>query len=473
MRLLLTVWPQITITPAKLQNLVKTHHFLIISLLVSAMPGQEGIVPMSLLDLLRNTLILSHVSPYLGVTGLVSLAATSTSFRDLVYNTPYNFRHVKLTKIQSCLDFIGPPKFYPNRESPSDNTTLSPDDFYAQPIRKVLYSLQWHNVLQGVRTLILDRLAVPSALVREILCEDAYNVRILSLRDVKEIGDEKLMQILRYIMRPTRPEGTPKLKALYYFTPLTQGAGYTARDLFNRSSQGQVGVTNSLGAQLGAGSSSSGALHREMVRSSWHQRDQWYSATGEVFKPDANIDQLWASLIEACEGSIAFDAVLCRRHGAKSMSVSAEDEIETMIADQMPRLATISLGGCQKCGACPESPAYPGTSPESHLPLLAPPPLHSSSAKAAQLLDTRGLPHPPFIARCRQCLKDRWCDRCNAWWCETCYKIPKKRTATSVNVTPMGAKNFDCSIKVNNGLCAERCLMDELLNGVGEGGMWG
>jgi len=234
-------------------------------------PPQECTLPMSLLDLLRNTLVLGHVSPYLGVTGLVSLAASSTSFRDLIYNTPYNFRYINLAKLDSCLRFLGQQITIPDQESLLSSTSLSPDDFYAQPIRKVLYSLQWHNVLQGVRTLVLDGLAVPSALVREILCEDAYNVRILSLRGVRELGDEKLMQILRYIMRPTHPEGTPKLKALYYFTPLIASADYSARDLLPGNRQTQEGVTNSLGAQLGGESPSSGDFHLDLVRSAWHQ----------------------------------------------------------------------------------------------------------------------------------------------------------------------------------------------------------
>lgn len=434
---------------------------------------REGKLPISLLDLLGNSLVLSYVSPYLGTTGLVSLAATSTSFRDLVYNAPYNFRHVNLSELQSCLAFERLQMGSSDPDPMLNSTTLCPDDFYAQLIRKVLYSLQWHNVLQGVRTLILDGLTVPLALVREILCEDAYNVRILSLRGVKELGDQKLMQILRYIIRPTRPTETPKLKALYYFTPVMASAAYAAADLRYGNSRDQTGITNSLGAQLGSGSSSSGAFHRDLVRSSWHQRDPWYSATGKVFKREPAIANDWASLIQACEGIIAFDAVLCRRHGVKDMNTNADAGAETTMTDLLPRLATVALAGCQKCGSCPEGASYPGISPEWHLPLLAPPPLHTSSVEAAQSLDTRGLPHPPLITRCRQCLRDRWCDRCNAWWCETCYKIPKKRRPAAIDATPTGAQGFDQSIKVHNGLCVSKCLMDELLNGVGEGGMWG
>ena len=412
---------------------------------------------------------MSHVSPYLGVTGLVSLAATSTSFRDLVFKTPHNFRHVDLTSLQS----IPSPSPWRPRSSDDASSLLSlmgVDDFYARPTRRILYSLQWHGVLHGVRTLILDNVAVPAALAREILCEDAYNVRILSLRGDRDFSDEKLMQVLRYVMRPTRPQGTPKLKGLYYFTPLSHAAEFNPQLQFSDTAQG---VTASVGAQLGGGTCNNSALQRDIDHTSWHQYDPWYSATGSVFRRRGSTAQLWAHLIEACEGSIAFDAVLCRRHGASAASPSTEDDIETALADQFPRLATISLDGCKKCGSCPEGPAYPGMSPESHLPLLVPPSLHSFTVKVAQRLDTRGLPHPPLILRCRRCLKDRWCEICNAWWCESCYQIPKNRSSDHTTTTPIGLKSDQSSIKVHNGLCVERCLMGEMLNGVGEGGMWG
>ncbi|KAL2049345.1 hypothetical protein ABVK25_010355 [Lepraria finkii] len=158
----------------------------------------------------------------------------------------------------------------------------------------------------------------------------------------------------------------------------------------------------------------------------------------------------WASLLAVCEGLIAFDAVLCRQHN----NVLAHPEVghvstrsaET-IYDARPALATISLSGCQKCGSSPEGPACPGKSPEFQLPLLAPPHIHSSSVKAAQRLGTNGLPHPQFIARCRQCLKDRWCERCNAWWCESCYTTPKRRVLSTSTLTATDKENVRESIK--------------------------
>lgn len=176
------------------------------------------------------------------------------------------------------------------------------------------------------------------------------------------------------------------------------------------------------------------------------------------------LEDEWAKIIQACEGLIAFDAVLCRHEPPQDGVFSV---------DLSPKIASIGLSGCQQCGSCPEGPAKPGVSPESQLPLLAPPPLHSSSIKAAQRLDTKSMAHPTFIARSRDCLKDRWCQRCNTWWCESCYTVPSRRTVIPQSATAAGVSNPESSIKVHNHLCVSMCLMDELLNGVGEGGMWG
>ena len=404
---------------------------------------------------------------------LYRLAATSKSFRDLIHHRSNVFRYMDLTNVE----YLRRTLFHESTQDEKIKSDLSPDDFFARPLRKVFRSLQSHEVLQTVRTLILDGLTVPACLVREIICDEAYNIRILSLRGTGELGSGKLLQLLRYVIRPSRPDGTPKLKGLYIFTPTDAAADYNAADLRLRRLAALVGVTNSVGAQLGAGASSSGALHRDFVQSSWHQSNPWYSSSGtEVFRvPSDNDAEQWASLIEACSSLIAFDAVLCRQ---RRHVVAFPEDNDSTGSDEpncsaRPSLATVSLGGCQECGSCPESPAYPGISPEQQLPLLAPPPLHSSSVKAAQRLYTNGLPHPPLIARCRQCLKDRWCERCNAWWCESCYTVPTKRVLVKREILLDGKKGRQESIKVHNTLCVGKCLIDQLFNESGEGGMWG
>jgi len=186
------------------------------------MLSQDKSLPVTLLDLLRNTLVLSHISPYLGLVNLVRLAATSKSLQDLIFNSPGVFQHTDLTKLPPCI-------FQP-RNSDSETTDLeSTDQFYSRPIHRVLRSLQRHNVLHDVRTLILDGLTVPLTLLTDILCNDAYNVRILSLRGVRKLGDEKLIRLLRYIIKPGRPEGTPRLRGLYYFTPIEARADHLVR----------------------------------------------------------------------------------------------------------------------------------------------------------------------------------------------------------------------------------------------------
>ena len=413
-------------------------------------PNSQAL-PTALLDILRNTLILNHLSPYLHISDLLSLASTSREFKDLIYGTPSVFRYLDLSHVYSCYAFHK----LNNTTKDGSSASMTTDEFYARPLRRVFHELRGRSVLQDVRSLILDRLPVPLPLLQDILCDDAFNIRILSLRGAKELGDEKLIQLLRYIIRPSRPQGTPKLKGLYYFTPQEASADFMATNLIQRAPG--IGITNALGAQLGADTSmSSGALHRQLIKSSWHQYNAWYGATGQVLKLGATLEDQWALLLKTCEGLIAFDAVLCRQAPNHS--------------NAGVKLATVSLGGCQICGSCPEGPAFPGVSAQNELPLLAPLPMHQSSVKTAQRLGTSSYPHPPLIVRCRTCLKDRWCERCNIWWCECCYTIPSKRGRACVSQAP-GAN--EPSIKVHNNLCVSKCLMDEMLNGVGEGGMWG
>jgi len=56
----------------------------------------------TLLSLLSNTLILSHTTPYLPVSAVLNLAATSRSFRGLIYKTPQVFRHLDLSGVRSA-----------------------------------------------------------------------------------------------------------------------------------------------------------------------------------------------------------------------------------------------------------------------------------------------------------------------------------------------------------------------------------
>lgn len=62
----------------------------------------------ALLQLLSNTLILYHTTPYLPVTDLLALAATCRAFRYLVLETPQVFRYLDLRPVRSArFDFAG------------------------------------------------------------------------------------------------------------------------------------------------------------------------------------------------------------------------------------------------------------------------------------------------------------------------------------------------------------------------------
>jgi hypothetical protein len=54
----------------------------------------------TLLRLLSNHLILSHTVPYLPVSAILALAASSRSFRGLIYHNPNVFRHLDLTQVR-------------------------------------------------------------------------------------------------------------------------------------------------------------------------------------------------------------------------------------------------------------------------------------------------------------------------------------------------------------------------------------
>jgi len=59
-------------------------------------------LPSTLLQLLSNSLILYHTSPYLTASSLLALGATSKSFKALIHDTPSVFRHLDLTRVKSA-----------------------------------------------------------------------------------------------------------------------------------------------------------------------------------------------------------------------------------------------------------------------------------------------------------------------------------------------------------------------------------
>ena len=181
----------------------------------------------------------------------------------------------------------------------------------------------------------------------------------------------------------------------------------------------------------------------------------------------------WAQTIEACQGIIAFDAVLCRGPRHDPERAIKGDAVLGPESYLSPAIATVALGpaGCETCHSSVEGPAQFGHSPASEMPLLSPIPLHSSTIRAAQMPHTiEGSRFPLLFARCEGCLKGRWCERCNKWWDEGCYtpSVVSQRTELqqtefieSVQTNGTTQVYSKAVIKVHNGLCVEHCLPPE------------
>ena len=184
---------------------------------------------------------------------------------------------------------------------------------------------------------------------------------------------------------------------------------------------------------------------------------------------------IWAPILKACEGIVAFDAVLCcgPRHEMPTAEASSE-EIKQFLE---PAIASITIQGCEVCHSAPEGLAIPGTSPAYRLPLLSPVARHYSTVKAAQM----PVHHPNsednapwMIARCTTCLSDRLCNGCGRFWCEDHYKnVDTYPSAQHVKLRECGGTvGQEMGLKVHLGLCTDFCLINEMYD-AGGGGMWG
>ena len=436
----------------------------------------------SLLELLTNTLILYQTSPYLSVSTLLKLGATSKSFRDLIYNTPLVFRYLDLSTAKG-----GVVKFEPIDaggevwRSERMDEAVTEEDFYCGPLRGIFSSLMKKGVLQDVQTLILDGLSVPTEVLRDIICDEAFSVKILSILNVKNLNEKKLMQVLRYAVRPSRPKGTPRVKGIYLF-----GTVKVLRSVYPTSPDSMLasnsGVTTSIGAQIGMQWNQ--RSQQALLSATGQDVDPWYQASGTVIPTRSHLSQ-WSSCVRACEGIIAFDAVLCRgpRHDPKILERGMGPDVSgsQSFAFLEPHIATVALGpkGCEVCHSTPEGPGCRQGDYFEQVPLLAPPPLHSSTTSTARRppSDASSPPNSLFVARCTSCLVDRWCEGCNRFWCESCYPIEDSGVFEKVDeidkIANKGTSGMRMGIKVHLGLCVEDCLVQDMYNGAGSGGMWG
>jgi hypothetical protein len=457
-------------------------------------------LPCLLLQLLSNTLILDQTVPYLPISSLLALSATSKSFQSLILRTPGVFRYLDLSHVRgAAVPFAPIDAGGEVWRSERMDEAVTEDDFYSGPLRGIFSKLERMNVLQDVQTLILDGLSVPADLVAEMMMDERFNIRILSIRESKNLNERKLMQALRYVCRSTAPR-PPRLKGLYVFGPRDSPAPPSKLSVFNPP---RGGITTSEGAQLGAiGSAWNSKSHHALSQA---LAPDWYQTPGIIFKKTPS--QEWAETIRACEGMITFDAVLCRgiRHDINAFSHEDMDGQpftgQTLHTFLLPTIASVSLGprGCEICHSSAEGLAIWSSSPPSSFPLLAPPPLHSSTIVAAQT-PPRTLDGKPLtlFASCESCLVDRRCESCNKFWCSNCYP-PKPADSSSLNLTELqkmehaqsmlnnmnDGGNSDSDegaadkhgrgrgLKVFLGLCVKGCLVGEMMSGAGSGGMWG
>ncbi|MCJ1250943.1 hypothetical protein MMC30_008172 [Trapelia coarctata] len=440
----------------------------------------EEPLPISLLELLSNTLILYQTCPYIPISGLLNLAATCKSFQHLIYSTPNVFRYLDLsTSKGASTEFTPIDAGGETWRSERIDEAVTEEDFFSGPLRGIFSNLKRRRVLQDVQILILDGLSVTAELIREIVCEEPFNVRILSIRGVKNLNERKLKQVLKYIVRPGRPSGTPKLRGLYFFTPRPVPENLSKSPPATNKVLPWGGVTNSVGAQLGThwNQRSQQALSAAIAPDT----DPWYRPSGALSFAEHLAD--WADVLSLCCGLVAFDAVLCRgpRHNESRLVAGDGMVDQSKVVDFLaPMSATVALGttGCQVCHSSPEGPAIPGKSPSDQLPLLDPPPRHTSSISVAQKIASSSAQSSsslPLVVRCKPCLSDRWCEGCNKFWCETCYQTNETSKFTRLQkveaVENGSGVGLRMGIKVHLGLCIEDCLVGEMYNGAGSGGI--
>ncbi|KAJ6104217.1 hypothetical protein N7523_010537 [Penicillium sp. IBT 18751x] len=369
----------------------------------------------SLEEMLTNSLILDHMAPYLSVPSLMALSMTSRHLRDLITKTPYIFRHLDLTRCKGT-QFL----------ASHDDDSSTEDEVYSAPLRHIFASLGRRSLLQDVRTLVLDGLSVPADLVADIILTDRFNVNILSIRECAHLNEHKLMQVIQHAVRPTRPEGTPRVKGIYFFSPVNQPPCAVARHRYRDWWGSRVGCSRSP-SQSSSTSSSDNEDEATVTRPARKQQNEWYSSTGKIFKHA--LEEGWARTLQKAEGIIAFDAVLCRgpRHDVNRYTSVAEESAPSEGPLFEPAVATVALGphGCHGCHSSPEGPAIWGQSPDMHFPLLSPIPLHVSSIATAKRPEMIPGKHPLLFASCADCLADRWCQRCNKWFCFNCLPNPQ------------------------------------------------
>ncbi|KAK3381950.1 hypothetical protein B0H63DRAFT_451239 [Podospora didyma] len=426
----------------------------------------------ALLRLLTNSLILCHTTPYLSCSEVLNLAATSRAFRYLVYHTPQVFRRLDLTNVKSVqFDIDSIDHGGETWRNVQLDENLTEDDFYSGPLRGIFSALSRVDILRDVQVLSLDGLSVTAELVHDII--SSFSVRILSIRDAKNLNERKLRGALQYACRESRPQGTPRLRGLYVFGPKESTPEPLSADSSPRSTP-----VDALVSTWNKRSPKALAAALVEVKVKVEEPEDWWIRRGSQIPRPVNPE--WANTLVACGGVIAFDSVLCTGPRHLNSSAWGKINIEALnAAASLPAtikvphhaVATHSLGGCASCGAAPEgftvwgeeppavhrdcherrSSGCSGSSEIGRFPLLAPPPMHSTNLKVTMCpsgqpvngfsSSTPEKDKARFIPRCFDCIRDRYCTGCYRWWCESCYIGP-----LAVNIPAVKKSCWECNM---------------------------
>lgn len=275
----------------------------------------------TLLTILSNQLLLLSTTPYLSPFDIHSLSLSCRTAYNLLAASPSVHRYLDLSVTHRCKD-----------------------------VPRILSA---PGILRSTRTLVLDNLPVTTGLLYSLITPVNWQseIQLLSLRGCKNINEREFMSFLSYLARPSRPEGSLKLKGVYWFSDAEATTGRFVKN-----------------SKLRLGSE-------------------------------------WTALLKSCEGIISFDTRVCQGH-RHDPSFEGEEYLE-------PKLANIKLeGGCAGCGFTPR------TNPKA-LPavLVSPAPLFGRAEAACTGTDGKKLGD---VLSCEDCVKERWCECCGKWWCDTC-----------------------------------------------------
>ncbi|KAI5283476.1 hypothetical protein KEM54_002104, partial [Ascosphaera aggregata] len=328
-----------------------------------------------LLRLVSNSVILDRMAPYFSLSDLFSLASTSSEIRHALINNPRVFRHLDLTPYGVNLE----------GNSTSSIANGSPAELarphfprradFSGPLKNLFGILGRRAVLQTVRTLVLDGLPVRPELVEEMLSQSELSLIILSLRDSRNLDNERLKQVLRHACRADRPTGTPRLKGIYLFT---------TTDKIDRPCRREDRTRLESHRMFKHSMPIDGTETQRDDRPAGSDLHDWYRPSGRVLKRSKTDG--WAEVLRECERVISFDAILCRspRHG---LNLHHSDASALSSEPVLPHaIANIALGpkGCENCRSSPEGPLIWGESPGSQFPLLSPLDIHTSTIAAAK-----------------------------------------------------------------------------------------